>query len=29
LADHMAARRDMMQRHLQERQSLDAAPAKR
>lgn len=29
LAEHMAARRDMMQRHLQERQSLDAAPAKR
>jgi len=29
LTDRMATRRDMMQRHMQERQSLDVAPAKR
>lgn len=29
LADRMAQRRDMMQRHMQERQSMDRAPAKR
>ena len=29
MADRMAQRGDMMQRHLQERQSLEGAPAKR
>jgi len=29
LADRMAQRRDMMQRHMQERQKLEAAPAKK
>jgi Spy/CpxP family protein refolding chaperone len=29
LADRMAQRRDMMQRHMQERQKLDAAPARK
>jgi protein CpxP len=29
LADRMAERREMMQRHMQERQSLDGAPVKR
>lgn len=29
LADRMAQRRDMMQRHMQERQSMEGAPAKK
>ena len=29
MADRMAQRRDMMRRHMQERQSIEGAPAKK